>query len=481
MISDCFPVQGQVQPDMPSCAPIAVSLLGFLVVAPAIANPQTSDSRNADAAGASYALPSHSVIDGIKFVGLHRVAAEAVSSKLSVHPGDEFDSVRIAAAVHSLSRIGWFEDVSVKANESDSDPESAGASQHIQLQFQVREYPFLTAVAFTGSKIVSQQQIKKLLDDKKLSPQLGSPADPVQLHRAALAIQTELAAAGHPEARALIKQENISAQKAKVEFQINDGPRLPVVRVSFSGDPEISDQVLRKQMRQLSPDAWFSGLRNKNVYTMEKIEEDRVNLLTYLQNRGFPQARVGAPQVTVVNAFSRPSSRWFFRPVPPGLTVGLPVKSGNFYTFGPTVISDPLRQQLNAAKRGDPISPDVAPGRPFSEHAVESLKRDWEIRLHRTTQRQKTGTNYRLRASPTFDSATHIATVKFDFEPAPPYVVRRIEFRGNQRFPDKYLRRLSTNTRSKQAWRASPERDISNRSKRKTFKSRLTKQATPLM
>jgi outer membrane protein assembly factor BamA len=194
-------------------------------------------------------------------------------------------------------------------------------------------------------------------------------------------------------------------------------------------------------MRQLCPDAWFSGFRNKNVYTQEKGEEDRVNLLTYLQNHGFPQAHVGAPRVSLVDTSSSRPSRSFYRPVQTGLSVGMPVEAGNFYTFGPTEISAPLRKQLNPAKKGDPFSPNIAPGRPFSEHAVESLRRDWEIRLHRSARRQKGGSDYRLRASPTFDSTTHIAAVKFDFEPLPPYTVRRIEFRGNQRFPDRYLRR----------------------------------------
>jgi outer membrane protein insertion porin family len=441
MTSDCLPVQCQVQHIMPSCAPLTASLLGLLVAATAIAKPQRGDPRSADAAVASYGLSSHAVIGEIQFVGLHRIAAEAARSKLSVHPGDEFDAARITADVHSLSRIGWFEDVSVKARDSGLNPESLTGCDCVQLQFQVREYPSLTAVAFTGSKTLSQQQIKKLLEDKKLSPEIGSPADPVRLRRAALALQSELAAEGHPEAQALLKQEKLSDQKLKVEFLINDGPRLPVVHVSLSGDPGISEKFLRKQMRQLSPDAWFSGLRNKNVYTLEKAEEDRVNLLTFLQNHGFPQARVGAPQVTVVNAFSSPSSRRFNRSVPPGLTVGLPVESGAFYNFGPTVISAPLRQQLIAAKKGEPISPDIASGRPFSEQAIESLQRAWEVRLHHAAQRRKLGADYRLRASPTFDPATHIATVNFDFEPTPPYTVRRIEFRGNQRFPDKYLRR----------------------------------------
>jgi outer membrane protein assembly complex protein YaeT len=390
---------------------------------------------------ASSSLPAHALIKEIQFVGLHRVAAEAAKSRLSIHAGDEFNSIRIAADIHALSRAGWFDDVSAKTVTMDRRAESPDGRQQVQLQFHVREYPYLESVTFNGSNLLSQQQIRKLLDDKKLFPRLGAPADPVKLHRAALAIQSELAATGYPEAQTLIREEELSGQCVKVAFQIRDGPHLPVVRVSFSGHPGISDKVLRKQMRQLSPDSRFSGLRNKNVFTPEKFEADRVNLLIYLQNHGFPQARIGAPQVTLVNAYSSPSFRWRVRPVPPGLTVGLPVESGILYTFGTTEISPPLRRQLSSQSKSELLSPDVAPGRPFSEHAVESLRRDWEIRLHRKLQRQRGTGDYRLRATSTFDRATHKAIVRFEFDPTSPYTVHRIEFRGNQRFPDKYLRR----------------------------------------
>src|SRR5258705_4493302 len=212
--------------------------------------------------------------------------------------------------------------------------------------------------------------------DKKLRPQLGGPADPVRLHRVAIAIQSELAMAGHPEAQALIKQEKLPGQRVKVEFQIRDGPRLPVVRVNFLGHPDVSDKVLRKQMRQISPDAWFSGLRNKNVYTKEKCEEDRVNLLTYLQNHGFPQARVGAPKVAVVNAFSSPTARWHYRPVQPGLNVGVPVEAGSFLTFGPTGKSAPLPRKVNNANESDAVSPEITPWAPLFETGGRALLLD---------------------------------------------------------------------------------------------------------
>jgi len=427
---------------MRSNAPVAVSVLGLLIVVPVFASPQESGPSAAIGARASYGLPPDAVVDEIKFIGLHRIAIEAAKSKLSFHPGENFDSARIAADVRALNRLGCFEDVFVQVVELNRDSETpAKDPPHFQLEFHVQEYPILTSVAFHGSKILSQHQIEKLLEDRKLSPPVGVPANPATLHRVAVALQSELAAMGHPEARALIQQEKLSGQRVKIEFQIQDGPHLPVVAVRFSGHPEISDRVLRKQMRQVSPDAWFSGFRNKNVYTQDKVEQDRASLLTYLQNHGFPQARVGAAQISVVDAPLRRSLSGLHHTSEPGLSVGLPVEAGTFFTFGPADFSAPLRQSLHSFKKGAPISSDMATGLPFSQQAVESLRRGGELWLRRKATRQKTSLDYRLRATTTFDGASHLASVRFDLDPTPPCLVRRIEFLGNQRFPDRYLRR----------------------------------------
>jgi len=204
----------------------------------------------------------------------------------------------------------------------------------------------------------------------------------------------------------------------------------------------VPEAILRKQMHEIAPDVWFSGLRNKNVFTREKVEEDRANLLTYLQNRGFPQARVGAPQVTTANGISRRSLPWLRRRPESGLSVRLPVDAGNLYSFGAIEVSEAVKEKLHAGKEHDLMRSNAAEGQPFSQHAVESLQRYWELKLRREELRHhKTDGGYRLQAVPTFDSSTHIASVKFDFNPAAPHVVRRIDFRGNKRFPDRFLRR----------------------------------------
>jgi outer membrane protein insertion porin family len=427
---------------MRSVTPITASLYGLLVLAPAFVNGQDSDSGGVPATNETYGLPAHSIIDEIKFIGLHRIAAQTTKSYVSLHPGQEFDSVRISRDLRTLSRLGWFEDVSVTAQElhSDSAIDFTGA-RHFQLEFHVTEYPFLADVEYRGSKLLSSQQIAKMLEERGLSPPTGAPADPVKLHRIAVTIQAELIAMGHPEAQAIVVEEKLLNQRAKVDFEINDGPRLPVVAVNLLGYPELSDNLLRKQMHQLSPDAWFSGLRRKNIYTAQKGEEDRMSILAYLQNHGFPQARVGIPQITRVDSFPDPALFWHHRQPESGLRIAVPVEAGDFYAYGRVELSAPLQQQLSLAKKGDQMPPDLARGQVFSQHSVESARRNWELRLHRTAQRRKNGRDYRLQALPSFDSATHLATVRFDFDPAPPYIVRRVEFRGNQRFPDRYLRR----------------------------------------
>src|SRR5262249_39113146 len=124
-----------------------------------------------------------------------------------------------------------------------------------------------------------------------------------------------------------------------------------------------------------------------------------------------------------------------------GLSVAMPVDAGNLYNFAPLDLSSVLREKLGRETKREPLLSNVAPGKPFSQHAVNSLQRSWEFRLRHKMPRTKATGVSRLPAIPPLDSATHLATVNFDFDPAPPYTVRRLDFRGNQRFPDRFLRR----------------------------------------
>ena len=91
--------------------PTAVPLLGLLVVGPAFAYPQESNSAVEMRTTVSTVVPAGAVVDEITFVGLERIAAETAKSQLSVRPGEGFDAARLAADLRALNRRGRFEDV----------------------------------------------------------------------------------------------------------------------------------------------------------------------------------------------------------------------------------------------------------------------------------------------------------------------------------------------------------------------------------
>jgi outer membrane protein assembly complex protein YaeT len=414
--------------------------IGLLITGPGFANPQDDQWHRAQLVTASNVLPPNSLLDEVQLVGLHRVPLQTAASKLSVRVGTTLSSEQITADVRALNQTGWFEDISVKVRQQDpSTP--ADHKNHIALEFHVLEYPVLSGVQFNGSKVLSQQQIKKLLVQQKLGLEQGSLANPANLHRVRSAIQAVLASEGHPQARVSIAEQRLPGEQARVRFRMDDGPRLPLTTVRFSGNPTLPESVLRRQMHEINPDAWFSGLRDKNVFTATKAEEDRLSLENYLENHGFPYARVGIPQVAQVNARSSRYLPWRHRRFESGMSMALPVEAGAFYQFGPIELSAPLREKLGPEKKSNRALSGLTSGQPYSPNAMRSVQRSLELRVRKNFKRKKQDGNYRLQAVSEFDNATHLASVKFDFDPAPSYSVRRIEFTGNQRFPDRFLRR----------------------------------------
>src|SRR5207249_10694004 len=109
--------------------------------------------------------------------------------------------------------------------------------ERVALLFHCDEEPFLSRVEYAGSRVLSQKQIDKLLEENKLAPGLGKPADPAALHRMALAIRTALNELGYPAASVRIHRQPRANATLNALFEIGDGPHLPVLQVRFGGRP----------------------------------------------------------------------------------------------------------------------------------------------------------------------------------------------------------------------------------------------------
>jgi len=382
------------------------------------------------------------VIGEIVFVGLRRVSCETLQSKIRSRRGDTFDQGMVERDARILARTGWFEmvraDIEPVANPGKVSPRT---ERTIRLTFYATELPFLAGVEYRGSRLLSTAQMEKLLAERNLKAKLGEPANPSNLFRIARETENALRDLGHPDGHVSIVEEKSANYTVRVRFEISDGPHLPVGRVEFAGDPEISRRKLQRQMRRVNPSAWFAGLRGTNAFTRKGFEEDRRDLLEYYQNHGYPEARIGDAEVVEYEQGRATRRLWKGAAAKKKLEVTIPVHAGRFYRTGATEASPALARASGFA--GDPreLNSRRETGRAFSAQETENLRRGWEMRVRAKSKERDAETLREVEVIRTLDSGTGLARVRFDLSAAAPYRVRRLEFRGMQHFPDRYFRR----------------------------------------
>src|SRR6266478_2531902 len=423
------------------CLKTAVSL-GALLLSATSVSPQIHGVPLYLASGLTKATEATPILSDLRFTGLRRIAPAAVAAQITSHVGDRFDPAKIEKDVRTLARLGWFGSIRVEATPSvETFLELPETSKSITLIFHVEEFPFLSRVEYSGSRLLSQKQIEKILEEKRLAPVLGKPANPAALQRIAFAIRAGLNELGHPEAGVRINRKEESNATVAVRFEINDGPLLRVRRVNFDGHPQVSTRLVRGQMRDIAPWKPLASWRGKNAFTHDAFQNDRQRILTYYQDHGFPEARIGNAQVTPFNESSRRWFPWPHESTLTGLSISVPVEAGPFYRFESIAATDALQQAAKENSRLRANVPDLDKDTAFSQQEIDKLKRLWTACLRSKNSELESAASHTVGVVRTFDPENHTARVVFDLSDSRPYIVKRIEFQGLHRFSDRYVRR----------------------------------------
>jgi outer membrane protein assembly factor BamA len=361
------------------------------------------------------------------------------------HPGLSYSTDAVTRDVQTLGGLGWFDD-SVRVEAQPAATADCGLEEPkscVSLIFYLQERPFLSGIGYTGSRILSRAQIDKLLTDRKLTPKLGEPENRAQLQTVANQIAEALRELAYPKAQVSILEEISTQQTAQARFVINDGPHLPLVRVEFTGNPVIPERELRAQMRHLQPGAVFAGLRGKNAYTREAFEQDCEHLLTYYRNHGYPEARIGEP--TVRTSEGGALRRWHFpfsESSRNGLMLVVPVEAGPVYHIGRIQIGDALAHAVAASGGRMPSKTVLQPGMRYSDEAIDNLRRTWQTQIRLKPLRDHVATSEeQVEALRIRDPEDHTVHINLRLSDSGPYMVRRLQFEGLKRFPDRYLRK----------------------------------------
>ncbi|MFC2171974.1 outer membrane protein assembly factor BamA [Acidobacteriota bacterium] len=355
-----------------------------------------------------------SVLNRIEVKGNDRIETETILFYSSLQPGDPLDTTLISEDIRRLWETGFFDDIKV-------DVEELGGQ--LVLTFIVKERPIVNSVEFDGSKELTSEAIRKELKDKDLEIIEGKPVDLARLEQVKSTIGDMLEEKGFRFSKVGYKTTDLGEDRWAVNFDINDGGKVKIEDITFSGNQAFKDDKLQGTFEKTKEHGFWSFVKKGDTYDPERIQYDLENLREFYFNNGYIRFNVGEPEIEVVE--KKDGERNLHINVP--VEEGAPYMVANVYIKGNELFSD---YELNPLIR-------VQPGKLIKRQDLIDTRQAIE---------EKYGEKGYINASPNpviteNEDGSQTVDVTLDIVEGEQVRVNRIEFKGNTTTKDKVIRR----------------------------------------
>lgn len=351
--------------------------------------------------------------------GGRTVTAETIGFYLGVKPGDLLDRDSLPRSFLKLWDSGLFDDIVL---EKESVPGG------IRLIATIVERPKVADLEFRGNKKLTTSQLKDKLKEGKVEIKTGGPISLRDISKAKTVLLEAYKAEGFRSAAVDVNVENVNDFERKVVFQIDEGDKIKIESISFTGNTVFSSGRLRRAMKKTKEREWYIFWSSKDVYNQANYEEDIDLVKKVYQDAGYKDVVIKDPvlETFVVNPKEKKPEKQKRR-----VRMTIPVVEGEQYYFGSlavegtTVFSPENLQRVFAARPGKPLSRGVL---------TEGMK------AIETAYRER-GYIY-IFMNPEFtEKADRVVDVVVKVTEGDQYKLGRVEFSGNKTTRDKVLRR----------------------------------------
>jgi len=376
------------------------------------------------------------VIDRIDFVGNRRIRSDTLRARIFSRPGDPYSEAALRRDFQALWNTQFFEDVQLRVENSPKNPHGK------VIIFEVKERPIIRRIRYDGLKSVTESDVLDRFKDRKVGLTVESQFDPTKIKKAQVVIQELLAEHGRQFAKVTPEYERIAASNAVILiFKVDEGPKVKVGRITFTGNHAFSDRKLIRAMRHSRPYAIPMYLFNINVLTKtfdrSKLDEDlEVGVRGLYQDNGYFRVVVKDPVLKTTDVEGRAF---------PGVkhkhgkatNITIAIEEGQRYRMGTLriVSADPdrgLTLKVDALKAMFPLKE----GDIFSLGKVRKA-----FENYKNVYGQYGFIDFTSEPVTDADEASKRINLTLKFNEQKMYYVRRINFIGNTTTRDKVIRR----------------------------------------
>ena len=340
-------------------------------------------------------------VSSIVVSGNTRIDAATVRNYVLIEPGRSFGSAEIDESVKALYGTGLFSDVTISVSGN-------------RLVVNVVENPIVNTVVIRGNKKVKNDILLQLLQTEPR----GVLTD-AKLQGDVQRLTDYYATQGRSEATVESIVTPLGDNRADVVFQINEGGRTAIGRVTFVGNNAFSDSRLSSVVESKRRSV-LTLLSRKDIFNEAKVAQDQEELRRFYMSEGYADFRV----ISVDWEYNEATNRY---------TVVFTVEEGPKYRFS-TVDIDSTIPGLDPNSLRRFIS--TKPGRVFDSNEIERTIEKMSLELSRS------GYPFaQVRPRGDRDYSNNTISVTYLIDEGPRVYVERIDIYGNTKTRDYVIRR----------------------------------------
>lgn len=321
----------------------------------------------------------------------------------------------------SLWKTGFFENITIES-------ENGTAGKIVKIT--VKENPLISSVTYKTNKKMKEGDIANKLQENNVVLTAFSYYSPVKLKKVEKILKEMLLEKGYNQGKVNITTEvdKKKPQQLALLIHVAPGPRTRIGSIVFPGldTKKVSPSFLRGGMKHNKPHNLLSLIGGKDVFSKEKIDEDLDAIRARLQQKGYIEAKVASPTISMVR------QRTVLGKMQKMLRISIPVEMGPQYKVGDIQIE------------GNKI---IKTG--FLKHLVTLEKGD----VYNIKKRNKSIDDIQniygtfghifclITPAENLDPIKKVADLTFKINEGEPAYIGKLEFTGNTFTRDRVLRR----------------------------------------
>jgi len=377
-------------------------------------------------------------VERIDFDGNRRIRRDTLQARIFTRAGDPYNEETLRRDFQALWNTQFFEDVKLEVQDSADKPNGK------IVVFIVKERPAIRRIRYEGIHSISESDILDRFKEKKVGLTVESPFDPTRIKKAEVVLKELLGEHGRQFATVTPQYERIASSNAVIlVFKIDEGPKVKVGKIQFTGNHAFSDRKLIRAMRHDRPyqiPLYFTEINvMSKTYDHDKLIEDiEVGIRGLYQDNGYFKVLVKDPVLENVD-----TEGWKYGIPFAGRTTGkavnitIPIEEGEKYTMGTLKIvsADPdkaLSLKVDALKSVFPLHQ----GDVFSAAKIRKAMEEYT-----KIYGQYGFIDFVPEPQMEIDDQAKRIDLTMKFDEGKQYYVRRIDFSGNTTTRDKVIRR----------------------------------------